>query len=87
MEAEAEAYPYARAEILLEELYRRAAFAYPEALPEPAKQTPAQCKARADRLTGEYKKAEKQFGTESSRFGSKKPSRAVAQAAAKAAAQ
>ncbi|MCJ1391802.1 hypothetical protein MMC18_004669 [Xylographa bjoerkii] len=84
-EAEAEAFPYADTEISLEDLYRRAAYAYPEAFAEPAKPTPAQCKARADRETAGYKDAERSFYSQSSRFDNNKKSKALATAIAEAA--
>ncbi|MCJ1383189.1 hypothetical protein MMC17_006302 [Xylographa soralifera] len=84
-EAEAEAFPFADTEISLEDLYRRAAYAYPEAFPEPAKPTPAQCKAKADRETAGYKDAEKTFQSESSKFDNNKKSKKLATAIAAAA--
>ena len=84
-EAEAEAFPYADIEISLEDLYRRAAYAYPEALPEPAKPTPEQCKAKAARETAGYKEAERTFQSESSKFDNNKKSKKLATAIADAA--
>ena len=86
-EAEAEAFPSVDTEVLLEDLYRRAAYPYPEAFAEPALPTPAQCKARADRETEAYKNAEKIFYSNSSKYKSSQPSKKQAQAIAAAAAQ
>ncbi|MCJ1288355.1 hypothetical protein MMC26_007710 [Xylographa opegraphella] len=81
-EAEAEAFPYTDTEISLEDLYRRAAYAYPEASPVQSKE---QCKARAARETAGYKAAETTFENERKHWDSKKPSRKTATALAEAA--
>jgi hypothetical protein len=77
-EAEAEAFPNADNVALLEGLYRRAAYAYPNAFAEPAKLTPEQCKAKVKSVTEPYQPAQEKYLYEAGQWGVTKPNKSQA---------